>query len=93
MQNDSRRIKLFNVWSRILKLRNSESIFKTNNFTTTFSSDLKYMILNDDSSENIKKVIVIANFGTQIKEVNGIILPNGEWYNICLLYTSPSPRD
>ena len=31
-------------------------IFKTNNFTTTFSSDLKYMILNDDSSENIKKV-------------------------------------
>ena len=82
MQNDSRRIKLFNVWSRILKLRNSESIFKTNNFTTTFSSDLKYMILNDDSSENIKKVIVIANFGTQTKEVNGIILPNGEWYNI-----------
>ena len=82
MQNDSRRIKLFNVWSRILKLRNSESIFKTNNFTTTFSSDLKYMILNDDSSENIKKVIVIANFGTQTKEVNGIILPHGEWYNI-----------
>ena len=82
MQNDSRRIKLFNVWSRILKMRNSESIFKTNNFTTTFSSDLKYMILNDDSSENIKKVIVIANFGTQTKEVNGIILPNGEWYNI-----------
>tara|TARA_S200000501_G_scaffold220383_1_gene206772 strand:- start:2018 stop:2518 length:501 start_codon:yes stop_codon:yes gene_type:complete len=40
------------------------------------------MILNDDSSENIKKVIVIANFGTQTKEVNGIILPNGEWYNI-----------
>tara|TARA_B100000287_G_scaffold63915_1_gene55457 strand:- start:526 stop:3321 length:2796 start_codon:yes stop_codon:yes gene_type:complete len=82
MNNDSKRIKLYNTWSRILKIRKSESIFKTNNFSTSFSSDLKYMILNDNNSENIKKVIVIANFGTQSREVNSIILPNGEWYNI-----------
>ena len=82
MQNDANRIKLFNAWSRILKLRKSESIFKTNNFTTNFSSDIKYMTLNDNSSDNIKKIIIIANFGIQSKEVNGIILPNGEWYDI-----------
>lgn len=82
MQNDANRIKLYNTWSRILKIRRSESIFKTSNFTTTFSSDLKYMTLNDDSSDNVKKIIIIANFGTQSKEVNGIILPNGEWYDL-----------
>ncbi len=82
MQNDANRIKLFNAWSRILKLRKSESIFKTNNFTANFSSDIKYMTLNDNSSDNIKKIIIIANFGIQSKEVNGIILPNGEWYDI-----------
>jgi hypothetical protein len=82
MQNDPTRVKLYNTWSRILNIRRSESIFKTANFTTTFSSDLKYMILNDDNSDNIKKIIIIANFGTQTKEVNGNILPNGEWYDL-----------
>jgi len=38
--------------------------------------------LNDDNSDNIKKIIIIANFGTQTKEVNGNILPNGEWYDL-----------
>ena len=82
MQNDPTRVKLYNTWSRILNIRRSESIFKTANFTTTFSSDLKYMILNDENSDNIKKIIIIANFGTQTKEVNGNILPNGEWYDL-----------
>ena len=82
MQNDANRIKLYNTWSRILNLRRSETIFKTENYSTTFSSDLKYMTLNDDDSDNIKKIIIIANFGTQSKEINGVILPNGEWYDI-----------
>tara|TARA_Y100000816_G_C25964131_1_gene503082 strand:- start:426 stop:926 length:501 start_codon:yes stop_codon:yes gene_type:complete len=40
------------------------------------------MELIDNNSQNIKRVIIIGNFGTQEKEVNSIILPNGEWYNI-----------
>ena len=82
MDSDSRRIKLLDTWSRILKIRKNESVFRTNNFTTNFSSDLKYMELIDNNSQNIKRVIIIGNFGTQAKEVNSIILPNGEWYNI-----------
>ena len=64
MDNDYQRLKLYNVWSRIITLRKTEKIFGTNNFSTAFSSDLKYMILEDSNPDGgISKVLVIGNFG------------------------------
>ena len=83
MHEDTERLKLYSVWSRILLLRKTEKVFKTNKFSTNFSSDIKYLVLEDDnSSGGISKVIVIGNFGIEDKEVSQSILPAGNWYNI-----------
>ena len=83
MHEDIERMKLYGVWSRILLLRKTEKIFKTNKFSTNFSSDIKHLVLEDDnSSGGISKVIVIGNFGIEDKEVSQSLLPAGTWYNI-----------
>ena len=41
------------------------------------------MVLEDDDpGEGISKVIIISNFGTESKDVSGVILPDGEWFDI-----------
>ncbi|MDR2841047.1 MAG: alpha-amylase [Paludibacter sp.] len=49
---------LYNVFARMLELRNSESIFSTSNFSILLSSNFKYVILRQDN----KTAIAIANF-------------------------------
>ena len=83
MDQDNERKKLYDTWSRILLLRKTEKIFRTSKFSTSFSSDIKHLLLEDDNAgDGISKVIVIGNFGTEVKEVSGLILPGGIWYNI-----------
>ncbi len=83
MDQDNERKKLYDTWSRILLLRKTEKIFRTSEFSTSFSSDIKHLLLEDDNAgDGISKVIVIGNFGTEVKEVSGLILPGGIWYNI-----------
>lgn len=83
MDKDKDRIKLYNTWSRILQIRKIEKIFNTNKFNTSFSSELKHMVLEDESpGDGISKVIIISNFGTESKEISGVILPDGEWFDI-----------
>ena len=83
MDKDTDRIKLYNTWSRILQIRKIEKIFNTKKFNTSFSSDVKYMVLEDDNpGDGISQVIIIGNFGIESKEVSGVILPDGEWFDI-----------
>ncbi len=80
--NESLRLQLYNVWSRILKLRSLEEIFTASVFTTSFSSDVKYLKLENPQSSNIKNAIILANFGVESKEVSSLILPDGQWFDI-----------
>ena len=83
MDKDKDRMKLYSTWSRILQIRKIEKIFNTKKFNTSFSSELKHMVLEDDDpGEGISKVIIISNFGTESKDVSGVILPDGEWFDI-----------
>ena len=83
IDKDKDRIKLYSTWSRILQIRKIEKIFNTKKFNTSFSSELKHMVLEDENpGEGISKVIIISNFGTESKEISGVILPDGEWFDI-----------
>ena len=83
MDQDTERKKLYGVWSRILKLRKIEKIFNTNIFNMNFSSDIKFMTLEDEDPGNgISQVIIVANFGLDQQEISQSIVPNGSWYNI-----------
>ena len=83
MDQDTEREKLYGVWSRIIKLRKIEKIFNTDRFNINFSSDMKYLTLEDkDPGDGISKIIIVANFGLDQKEISKAIIPNGSWYNI-----------
>ena len=83
MDQDKERMKLYGVWSRIIKLRKIEKIFNTDRFNINFSSDMKYLTLEDkDPGDGISKIIIVANFGLDQKEIPKAIIPNGSWYNI-----------
>ena len=82
MDTESTRVNLYNVWSRLIELRKNEDIFKDLNFTSGFSSNIKYLKFENSNLENIKKVIIVANFGLENYDLSKVIVPNGEWYDI-----------
>jgi len=84
MELDSKRMQLYKVWSRLIALKKNEIIFRTSDFSTSFSSDVKVLTLNysDASSIEISKIISVANFGMEEKVVNKSYFPLGTWYDI-----------
>ena len=82
MDTESTRVNLYNVWSRLIELRKNEDIFKDLNFSSGFSSNIKYLKFENSNLENIKKVIIVANFGLENYDLSKVIVPNGEWYDI-----------
>lgn len=84
MDLQSKRMQLYKVWSRLIALKKNEKIFRTSDFTTNFSSDIKVLNLdyNDASSSEISKVISIVNFSMEEKVINNSYFPSGTWYDI-----------
>ena len=83
MDNEIKRIQLFETWSRIISLRNKEKIFHTSDFTIEASSELKYIkLFSNESNQDISEVIIIGNFGLQSINIPEEILPDGELYDI-----------
>ena len=77
MDTESTRVNLYNVWSRLIELRKNEDIFKDLNFTSGFSSNIKYLKFENSNLENIK-VIIVANFGLENYDLSKVIVPNGD---------------
>ncbi len=84
MDKDLKRIQLLNTWSRLISLKKNEKIFKTEDFTISFSSELKYMHLyyNGGSEDDISSVVIASNFGVEEKQISSMIIPEGEWFDV-----------
>ena len=83
MEENIRRVQLYNTWSRIISLRNEEMIFHTSNFTTNLSSDLKYIkLFSEENNETISQVLIFGNFGLESVMVPIELFPDGELYDI-----------
>ena len=83
MEENIRRVQLYNTWSRIISLRNQEMIFHTSNFITNLSSDLKYIkLISEENNEIISQVLIVGNFGLESVKVPIELFPDGELYDI-----------
>ena len=83
MEENIRRVQLYNTWSRIISLRNTEKIFHTTNFITNLLSDLKYIqLFSEDNNGIISEVLIVGNFGLESVKVPIELFPDGELYDI-----------
>lgn len=81
---NSNRKSVYDVWSKIIGLRLNNEVFNTDNFTIS-SGDLKprIHIMNEELNNNqLKDVIVIANFNTSTESISPMFPYLGNWYNL-----------
>ena len=83
MDKSIKRSQLYNIWSRIISLRNTENIFHTSEFNLNLSSDLKTIKLySNEPDQEISEVVVIGNFGMKSNQITNEMLPGGDLYDI-----------
>ena len=83
MDKGIKRSQLYNIWSRIISLRNTENIFHTSEFNLNLSSDLKTIKLySNEPDQEISEVVVIGNFGMKSNQITSEMLPGGDLYDI-----------
>ncbi len=77
------RSQLYNIWSRIISLRNTENIFHTSEFNLNLSSELKTIkLFSNEPDQEISEVVVIGNFGMKSNQITSEMLPGGDLYDI-----------
>ena len=83
MNKSVKRAQIYDVWSRIISLRNTENIFHSSEFNLNLSSDLKTIKLySNESDQEISEVVVIVNFGMKSSQITTEMLPEGDLYDI-----------
>jgi hypothetical protein len=77
MQNPAR-LKLYKVYAEMMKLRNTQAVFHTRDFTLdTDGKAVKQLQLNDPAV----KVTVVGNFDVKVNTATVNFQQNGTWYD------------
>lgn len=81
---DAARTAVRDVWSKIINLRLSNPVFHTTTFTVASGTlTPRIDIWNDNLTDNdLKRVVVLANFNTSVQTVNTAFPITGDWYNL-----------
>ncbi|GAB4329407.1 MAG: hypothetical protein OHK0038_03410 [Flammeovirgaceae bacterium] len=74
---DPTRLKLFKVYSELNKLKQTQPVFSTTDFTYNLSSSTKYLNLNHPEM----KVAIIGNFSNQEVTATANFQKTGIWYD------------
>ncbi|HEA31119.1 MAG TPA: T9SS type A sorting domain-containing protein [Leeuwenhoekiella sp.] len=84
--NNQNRIALHDTWQKLINLKLSEPIFKTNNFSVDAgnTNGLKKIQLTDDNAtgDQIKYVTIIGNFSVTTQNINPQFQEIGTWFNM-----------
>lgn len=75
--NNADRAQLFNIYSHMIKLKKSEDVFSTNDFTLNVAGSVKSIALNHQGNH----VRLVGNFDVVIKSVSPGFSKTGWWYN------------
>ena len=82
--NEPNRLDVYNTWAKIIALRLNNEVFDTDEYTIA-SGDLKPRIHIKKSSlatNQLKDVLVIANFTTSTQNISPIYPYLGTWYDL-----------
>ncbi|TRO65209.1 alpha-amylase family glycosyl hydrolase [Christiangramia sabulilitoris] len=82
--NDPDRKDLYETYSKLIALRNSEVIFDTDDFTINAgnSNGIKTIHLNTSAPGNISNMLIVGNFGVTSKSVQVEFQKTGVWYDL-----------
>jgi len=74
---------LYNMWSKLIKLKKQEDIFRTNDFSLDVgnSNGLKRIHLTDNAG-TLKHITVIGNFGVTTQNISPGFQQTGTWYDL-----------
>ena len=81
---ESDRKDLYDTWSKLIKLKKQEPIFKTNNFTLDVANTnglKKIQLTDDDANPTIKHINIIGNFGVTTQSIVPNFQQAGTWYD------------
>ena len=78
--NDWRRKRVYQVYSALAKLKTTEDIFNTTDFTLSVAGDMKRIHLTKGSDH----ITVIGNFGVEAGVINPNFQKTGKWYEYFL---------
>ena len=76
-QNDPDRAQLYKQYADIIKLRKTEPVFSTSDFTLNVNGSVKYIALNYPDND----VRLVGNFDLEVKTVAPGFSSTGWWYN------------
>ncbi|WP_298880577.1 alpha-amylase family glycosyl hydrolase [uncultured Polaribacter sp.] len=81
---DNNRKKIYDTWSKLIKLKQRYEIFETSDFTLDVgnSNGLNKIHLTDPSASEIKNVVIIGNFGVTTQSISPFFQQTGTWYNL-----------
>ncbi len=74
-QQEDRR-DLYNVFSKVIRLRNKYGIFNTSSFTLSVGGAMKRITLSHDSGD----VVILGNFGVEEGTISAQFTSTGEWF-------------
>ncbi len=76
---------LYDAWTKLIKLKKQENIFRTANFTMDVANTngLKTIHLSDDATNpSLEHVTIIGNFGVTTQSINPVFQQTGTWYDL-----------
>ena len=76
---------LYNAWSKLIKLKKQERIFKTGNFTLDVANTnglKKIHLTNDATNPTLEYITIIGNFGVTAQNMNPEFQQTGIWYDL-----------
>ncbi|MDR6563149.1 MULTISPECIES: alpha-amylase family glycosyl hydrolase [unclassified Arcicella] len=76
-KDDADRLKLYKVFSELIKLKTTQAIFKTTDTQTDLANTVKKIILNSTNQQ----VIIVGNFDLEQKTITDIFPNTGKWYD------------
>ncbi|GAA4272620.1 alpha-amylase family glycosyl hydrolase [Aquimarina gracilis] len=82
--DDPDRKAVYDIYTKLISLRQNEPVFKTNNFTIDASSDFSKSIhlTRESTGRGIKNVTIIGNFGIEPIEIDPKFQKRGIWFNL-----------
>lgn len=76
---------LYDAWTKLIKLKKQEDIFRTSNFTLNVanSNGLKTIHLtNDTTNPTLEYITILGNFGVTTQSIDPDFQQTGTWYDL-----------
>ena len=82
--SDPARMAVYNTWAQINSLKLNNEVFDTTTFTVTSGNLLPRIDIWNDAlnADQLKNVVIIANFDTTAQTISTSLPLAGDWYNL-----------